>query len=286
MSKLKKQDIFFHPHVPKCGGTTFAAILRANFSFRCMAFDELLRRQYSSEELERAIRSRKHYAICYTSHSLSLDLPYNSNEFLVHAIVYVRNPLDHFLSHYFYKKNKPYGGDEKLQNLDFQDFLEECDIKSRFNKMKNRQTQFLNGNSEVLFSEREGLKVEKLVKQNSILFFPLDRFDESLVLLENQYPSYFKDCSYVLKNDSKKDIDITESQRQFLKEKLANGIDFEIYNFACQQLEKLKAETFPKEEEYKKQMEFFARRQKKKKFLSKIKPYVNRVLTKLDLDKV
>lgn len=285
MPKLNKQEIFFHPHVPKCGGTTFAAILKANFSFRCMAFDELLRRQYSSEELEKAVRSRKHYAICYTSHSLSLDLPYHSSEFLVHAIVYVRNPVDHFLSYYFYKKNKPYGYDEKLQDLDFQGYLEKCDAKGCFQEMKNRQTNFLNGNSEVLFSEEEGLKIEKLVKQNSILFFPLDRFDESLVLLEKIYPSYFKDCSYVPRNSSKKDIEITESQRQFLKGKLVNGLDFKIYNFACQQLEKIQAETFSPEE-YKKQMEFFARRKKKKKFLSQIKPYVNKVLIKLGLDQV
>jgi hypothetical protein len=68
------------------------------------------------------------------------------------------------------------------------------------------QACFLTG-----MSGARGLQeIESHLSSGKLLLFPLEKFDESCVILERIFPDDFRNCAYAMRNASEKDQEITE----------------------------------------------------------------------------
>lgn len=117
---------FVNIHIPKCGGTTFTSILKSNFrdSFidgRSVLSDRVFK--YSAEDVSSVFRQFPCFR-CFSDHKLSVELPWD--QFDITAICFVRDPVERFLSHYFYTRQESKTCfDVEAKSLDLKDYIEE-----------------------------------------------------------------------------------------------------------------------------------------------------------------
>ena len=101
---MTERTFFFNVHVPKCGGTTFRSLLYRNFGARYTEVYNLIwEKPYTSEQLAFFVNDSPGYD-CLSTHRLSLDLPFDDERFRCIALVFVRDPIARFFSHYHYDR--------------------------------------------------------------------------------------------------------------------------------------------------------------------------------------
>jgi len=190
------RQVFVHLHIPKCGGTTVVDVLSRNFGPDLGKVNSILNDyQYDAAQVARIIDLYPHLR-CLTGHKLSLDLPFDRKDLNIQAFVWVRDPVDRFVSHYFYHRNQtPYVPETKMMDL-----LEytEWALKHENQKMYiNGQTRFLSGGSLET--------IRSMVIDERLLLFPLSKLQESFYTLHHRFPDTFVDVRITNKNVSKKD---------------------------------------------------------------------------------
>lgn len=198
------RQIFVHLHIPKCGGISVANLLRMNFGANLSTTNSILNDyQYSAAQVARII---DHFPDleCLTGHKLSLDLPFYRGDLDIQAFTWVRDPIDRFISHYFYHRNHTTLVPEAktMGILEYTDWALEQGNQPMY---INGQTQFLSGGSLATIQEK--------VQNGKLLLFPLSHLQESFYTLAEKYPDTFQFFMLKNMNVSKKDQSLPNKLR-------------------------------------------------------------------------
>ena len=202
---------WLHVHVPKAGGSTLRQLMNRNFGDGYYNSKSLLEtKQYDKYDVSEIIRCHP-WVTCLSDHKLSFDLPFESEHARVFALSYVRDPVERFISRYFFHRHF-----EEVnclaQRMSFRDFANAELIDQEVHPQTNSQVYFLNGGK----SFDDMTIIQRALATGQAFLFPIERFDESCICLERLFPTFFTDLSYVRANISKKDAEITEDDRQLV----------------------------------------------------------------------
>lgn len=242
LARAEPRTVWLHVHVPKAGGSTLRQLMNRNFGKGFYNSTSLLEvKQYTSEEVDEIVRCHP-WVRCFSDHKISFDLPFNSEHAQVLAFAYVRDPVERFISRYFFHRHF-----EEVnciaQRLSFRDFAKAELVEKNCHPQTNSQIYFLNGGCS--FSDMQ--IIHSALATGKAYLFPIERFDQSCICLERLFPESFSDLSYVPTNVSKKDATIDEEDREFAARYLSE--DKPVFELANRFLDELLANTFPNEAE-------------------------------------
>lgn len=231
------RQAWMHVHVPKAGGSTLRQLMNRNFGDSFYNSNSLLEtKQYTREDVSEIIRCHP-WVRCMSDHKLSLDLPWDHADANVHAISYVREPVERFISRYFFHRHF-----EEVnciaQRMSFREFANAELVDQYVHPQTNSQIYFLNGGRD----NHDMSIIENAFATGKAFLFPIERFDESCICLERLFPTVFSDLSYVRANVSKKDAKITENERNFARRYLKD--DQPVFDLANQYLDQTLAKAF------------------------------------------
>ncbi len=232
---------WLHVHVPKAGGSTLRQLFNRNFGEGFYNSNSLLEtKQYTREDVSEIIRCHP-WLRCFSDHKLSLDLPYDHADARVVAVSFVRDPVERFVSRYFFHRNY-----EEVaciaQRMSFRDFATEELVNGYAHPQTNSQVYFLNGGR----SFDDLSVIHEAVATGQAYLFPIERFDEACIALEQLFPETFRDLSYVMSNVSKKDVAINDGELEFVSGHLA--LDQPLWDLANEFLEATLARAFDSHE--------------------------------------
>ena len=232
------RSVWLHVHVPKAGGSTIRQLMNRNFGDGFYNSNSLLEtKQYTREDVSEIVRCHP-WLTGFCDHKLSLNLPFDSEHANVHALCFVRNPVDRFVSRFFFHRNF-----EEVncvaQKLSFREFANAELVEGYAHPQTNSQIQFLNGG--VGTSNLQ--PIQSAIDTGKTVLAPIERFDETCVCLEALYPEDFKDLSYVRVNTSNRNDAIEDEDRTFVAEKLAS--DQPLIELAASELERWIDRAFP-----------------------------------------
>lgn len=254
----KSRRVYFHVHIPKCGGSTFLEVLQQNFGWGFHRDDGLLTDyQYSSEQVDKILRAHQ-WLRCYSSHKLSLELPYCFPGIDLYSIAFIRDPVDRFISHYFFHRHYSAVYVPEAKKLDLSDYIEFALTEGNQPMYIGGQTRFLSGSPD----EKGLTHIEKLLIKGNTMLFPLSRFDEACLFLEKSYPDDFRDCSYVIRNISTKDQSISVEHRQKIAD--YGGSDTTLLDMSNRFLDNKLALYYDKESLIQEKNEFYRRCQRRR----------------------
>lgn len=206
------RKVFFHLHIPKCGGSTISDFLYRNFGGSLGYTNSYLNDfQYNQAQIS-AILDHYPHLKCMTGHKLSLDLPFQREDLDITAFSWIRDPIERFISHYFFHRNHT-NITPKAKELSLEDYIEWGLEEGNQEAYVNGQIKFLTGGDFSL--------IEKKVEEGKLLLFSLSKLKESQYFLVQNYPDHFIDWRVRKKNASKKDQEISPA----LREKIAPFVE-------------------------------------------------------------
>ncbi len=231
------RSVWLHVHVPKAGGSTLRQLMNRNFGKGFYNSNSLLEtKQYSRADVSEIVRCHP-WVECLSDHKMSFDLPFKHEHAHVFSLSYVRDPVERFISRYFFHRHF-----EEVnciaQRMSFRDFAEAELVRQEVHPQTNSQIYFLNGGQ----SFDDMSVIEKALDSQKAYLFPIERFDESCICLEQLFPTVFADLSYVRANVSKRDADITDEDRKFATQYLQ--ADYPVFERANQFLDALLEQAF------------------------------------------
>lgn len=241
-SSSSKPTTWLHVHVPKAGGSTLRQLMNRNFGEGFYNSQSLLEtKQYTCEDVSEIVRCHP-WVKCFSDHKLSLDLPYDHEHSRIFALSYVRDPVERFISRYFFHRHF-----EEVnciaQKMSFRDFANAELVEQYVHPQTNSQIYFLNGGK----SNEDMSLIENALASGKAFLFPIERFDESCIVLERKFPTFFSDLSYVRANVSKKDARLSEADREFVHRYLK--IDLPVVDVANRFLDSLLESEFSSDDD-------------------------------------
>lgn len=218
----KMRKVIIHIHIPKCGGTTIKDILSKNFGSSFGDTNSILNNyRYDRDQVAIIIDQNPHLK-CLSGHKLTLDLPFEREDFDLHAITWVRDPVERFISHYFFHRhhrNNYVPETKKMDLLEYTDWA----LKQKNQKWYiNGQTKFLSGGSIET--------IKSLVDAGKLTLFPLSKLQESLYALAHRFPESFVNVRTKNKNMSIKDQEIPKNFRELVLPYV--GVDMQLLALA------------------------------------------------------
>lgn len=241
--EIEREHTFIHIHNPKSAGSMFNKIIRNNFKTDAIEDRPLVSyKKYSKEDMKNLFYLYPHK--CFSSHNYSLASLSNDLGGVT-AISFVRNPLDKLISSYFYLRNRDLTSTWHItKRKSLEELVDYMVTKDDYNPflLDSSQVKWISGYS------KTGLeKIKKALKDNELLLFPTDRFDESCVILEQMFPDSFKDCSYDIKiNTSQKEYDIPDHLIERISRLEWFAEDIELYSLANENINALIETRFGK----------------------------------------
>jgi hypothetical protein len=231
------RKIWLHVHVPKAGGSTLRQLMNRNFGKGFYNSNSLLEtKQYSRDDVSEIVRCHPGVE-CFSDHKLSLDLPYQHEHAQVFALSYVREPVERFVSRYFFHRHF-----EEVnciaQRMSFREFANAELVEQDVHPQTNSQIYFLNGGRDF----HDLTVIQNALATGTAFLFPIERFDESCICLERMFPTSFSDLSYVRANVSKKDAAITDEDRQLAWRYLKD--DYPVFELANEFLDRMLETAF------------------------------------------
>ena len=170
------RQAWLHVHVPKAGGSTLRQLMNRNFGEGYYNSKSLLEtKQYTCADVSEIIRCHP-WVKCFSDHKLSLDLPFDSEHARVMALSYVRDPVERFVSRYFFHRHF-----EEVnciaQRMSFREFSNAELVEKDVDPQTNSQVYFLNGGR----SFDDLAVIEQALATSQAFLFPIERFDESCI---------------------------------------------------------------------------------------------------------
>lgn len=221
---------WLHVHVPKAGGSTVRQLMKRNFGDGYYNSNSLLEtKQYTMQDVYEIVRCQP-WLRCLSDHKLSLDIPLFHDLANVMAYTFVRDPVDRFVSRYFYHRNNA----EELciaKDLDFKEFAHQELVLKHVHPQTNNQVYFLNGGQ----SETDTSVIITALRTGKAFMFPVERFDEAVICMERMFPESFRDLSYLKANESRKDKSIGEDETKWVRDFF--GPDYELIDHANHNLD-------------------------------------------------
>lgn len=193
-------------------------------------------KQYSCFDVSEIVRCHP-WVRCMSDHKLSLDLPYDHEHSRVFALSYVRDPVERFVSRYFFHRHF-----EEVnciaQKMSFRDFANAELVSQEVHPQTNSQIYFLNGGK----SAEDMSLIQQVLETQQAFLFPIERFDESCIVLEKKFPEFFPDLSYVRANVSKRDAKVSDEEKEFVLRYVKQ--DLQVMDLSNQFLDQMLAEYF------------------------------------------
>ena len=143
---------------------------------------------------------------CFTSHVFCLNsMPLDRYPNLL-AFAFIREPIDKVVSSYFYMRGRrETANDHPTRKMSLPDLIDSMMKSNDFNPflLDTPQTDWVVG-----YKNADLDMVHDYLKRGYVHILPTERFDESMVVLEQILPKAFTDCSYSKKiNVSDKPVD-------------------------------------------------------------------------------
>ena len=237
------RTVWLHVHVPKAGGSTIRQLMNRNFGEGFYNSNSLLEtKQYTRDDVSEIVRCHP-WLRGFCDHKLSLVLPFDSEHANVHALYFVRDPVERFVSRFFFHRNF-----EEVncvaQKMSFREFASAELVDHYAHPQTNSQINFLNGGT----GNQDLQPIQSAIKTGKTILAPIEKFDETCVCLEKLYPDDFQDLSYVRVNTSNRNDAIADEDREFVAEHLAD--DQPLIELASAELEKLIDRAFETREQF------------------------------------
>jgi len=251
--ETRKRDVWLHVHVPKAGGSTLRQLMNRCFDKGYYNSNSLLEtKQYTRDDVSEIIRCTP-WLKCFSDHKLSMDLPYVHEDATVYALAFVRDPLERFISRYFFHRHF-----EEVsciaQRMSFRDFADAELVQQYAHPQTNSQIYFLNGGR----GFEDLTIVHEAIETGRAFLFPIERFDEACIFLERKFPGFFPDLSYVMANVSKKDALMEDRDREFALRYLKQ--DLPVCELANKQLDYFLNQVFRSQDDRESALEDFRER--------------------------
>jgi hypothetical protein len=203
------RHVILHGHIFKNAGTTFDWSLQNNFgdNFLDHRQDQLMRTEGRAHVEELLTTERELCAL--SSHHMTNDLPVMSAVNFIRVCL-LRHPIERIRSVYDFERTQQAHtpGAKAAKSMDFKDYVQWRMLPQVAHTIRNYQTLYLAG-AHGLADERE-MAVKYLpdalaVARGDALIGLVERYDESMVVLEDSLAGYFPgiDLSYVAQNVSK-----------------------------------------------------------------------------------
>ena len=226
-------NFFFFIHVPKAAGVTFRAILKRNFGHIHKAFGGHFGEGPISVETLRNSLKQGSFMRAASSHRFTADLPYELENLNIVGISFLRNPVDRFISNYYYVKKLPVKN-KITTSQSLEEFVAYLEANPNVYSDQNLQ-------SKTMLLPYDAL-AERL-QQGQLHMFPVDRYDHALMVLQKLYPNEFRDVSYKSRNVNKAKPDTTPDSLRKRIEKLETK-DLKLYQLANEYLDQSIEEHF------------------------------------------
>lgn len=243
--KISERDFFCFIHIPKCGGQTFDAVLQRNLGPAYLRLPHELYEGFIPAFNLKLYIEESSSRLAIGGHRISLDQPdLDESQTIIRSISFIRNPIDRIRSEFFYIKNLPgnVSQNKLIRQLSYPDYLQHLMTHpDDLEHIRSYQTRHLFGKRLASIDT-----VTELINAQKLFLFPLDRFEDACIYLENAFPTVFRDASFVERNVNKKQPQSDENYlEQELQEKLTQ--DNELYHLAQTQMNDLLAPFTPQE---------------------------------------
>ena len=171
---------WIHVHVPKAGGSTLRHLMRRSFGDDFYNSASLLEtKQYSRVDVREIVRCHPQYK-CISDHKFSFDLPYESQCVNILAFSYVRDPVDRFISRYFFHRHF-----EEVnciaQRMSFREFANAELIEQQVHPQTNSQIHFLTCGR----STEDVSLIENSLNTGKAFLFPIERLTNPAFVWKN-----------------------------------------------------------------------------------------------------
>lgn len=185
-------------HIPKCGGTTFLGVLQRNFRNRYdSSYGHIWRDFFTSDQILKYIVDDPRFEV-FSSHEISLNLPFFSDQVDLDCTLSLRNPLERTISHYFFERQRGTTKFKDTLSLTLNQWLELL-LKQDDHWLFNYQTKHLIRNTGL----KDANHIVDLATKVKLHPVVLERMPESMVMLEKRMPDRFKNCAFKPTNQSR-----------------------------------------------------------------------------------
>ncbi len=257
-----KNNLYIFIHVPKCAGVTFRELMKNNFScdsiIKCHSV--IPQRDFNTAKIHDVLEVHP-YASMLHGHSFSVKIPEFCNGRRVIGISFVRNPVERFISHYYYMRNSPTVFDSRVMKMSLMEYAYEVFEKKSSITPKNVHNSYSHSQLEFLTDDsgNNGLNlISETLKKGNFYLFPVERFDEACLILEKEFE--FKDCSYTKKHKTAKKGKIKENDFNILNNYFHIKSDFKLCNIANFFLENKIISNYPLLEDFDNNLKLFKER--------------------------
>jgi len=225
------QQFFAYVHVPKTAGTSFIKALGRNFPHGQFIYEpwylQIAEDQFDARRFDLLLKLHPTLR-AYCSHKISLNLPFDAPDRNIIAIAHVRDPVERFVSSYFFERTEAFEFIPAVKTTTLSQFIDlvasgnlKCPVESVRAATLCSQVLYLTG----LTGQPAMQQIESLLEAKRLILIPTDRFDDGCLLLERLFPNDFKDCSLATKyNVSQRGEVITSADRDKLKSLVAGDL--------------------------------------------------------------
>jgi hypothetical protein len=230
--------VYVHAHVPKNAGSSFDKLLHRNFRWR-FARDypllETLDTRHRADDFGRVLDLHP-FLRAYASHRVSTDLPFDRPDLDLVCVAFVRDPVDRFLSHYFFARSCPSYYSRLAKRVSLREYIQLTARGELHAPGDTVHTAYACSQTKFLANETGPAAVARLAdlcERGRLLLLPSERFADACLMLEALFPDQFRDMSSSgRRNASRPDQPILPEDREAIRELVAD--DFAVLELARQ----------------------------------------------------
>lgn len=262
----------FHLHIPKTAGSYVNQYLKSSFGRHFLHENPFLSTvEYNSQQVQEMM---SFYAFaCYAGHVFNLsNVPLETH---ARGFSFVRNPIDKFLSFYFFQRGRVEVKDtHPIKKYNLPEYI-------AYIKDQPENTIATDGSqlTWLLGAKGGGLDtVKKYLDNGRYALFPQERMEQSMYILTQHFAPLEKTPTLVRVNPSKRDQIINEELLDQVKKLPWVEADLQLHQLAEDFLARALAKHEAEFTDWKKAIETIKADNKKVKFSSRVKRRLKRLI--------